>query len=372
MTSNLNIYVLSELHPTNTHVGWMVSFGIEKVLLETCGATPIYPVKAKKTHPLQRYQSRLFKSWFTIEEPPVLGDGINVLLVVGLSSHFMLSMLALGPLLKQFDLRVGYLLDGIDPTHLDRSIFAHLDHLFVISAEIADEINAKLPISASFLPLAADILRYGRRPDRQNPDRQIARSIDIVNYGRTRADLHQVLQKHYNQGDSQRIYFHTTFAGADVFDPQEHMILMSKLLSRSRINICFESSYVPRFRGYSPLLLRWFEGWSCGCAIVGKRPFGKGVAPLLDWENSTIELPDAATDWIPFFEDLLENEDLLSEISQRNYREALLRHDWRYRLREMLTTLGLPIPERLTQEIGQVQAKAGGIELRAAGSGSRI
>ncbi len=364
MTSNLNIYVLSELHPTNTHVGWTVSFGLEKVLLETCGATSIYPIKTKETHLLHRYQSRLFKSWFTIEEPPVLGDGINLLLVVGLSQHFMLSMLALGPLLKQFDLRAGYLLDGINPAHLDRALSPHLDHLFVIAAEVADEINATLPISASFLPLAADLLRYGRS------GQGAERSIDIVNYGRTQADLHRVLQQHYNQGDSQRIYFHTTFAGTEVFDPREHVMLMSKLLSRSKINICFESSYVPRFRGYSPILLRWFEGWSCGCAIVGKRPFGKGVAPLLDWENSTIELPDHPADWIPFFEALLENKELLLDISQRNYCEALLRHDWRYRLRDLLTTLSLPIPERLTQEIGWLQAKAD-VNLLTAGSKMR-
>ena len=353
MASTINIYVLSELHPTNTHVGWMVSYGLEKVLLETCGATSIYPVQIKQKHIFHRYQSRLLKSWFTIKEPPVLRDGINVLLVVGLDPHFMLSMLALGPLLKQFDLRIGYLLDGFDPKYLDRASFSHLDHLFVISAELADEINESLPIPASFLPLAADLLHYGRRSDHQ-----FVRGIDIVNYGRTRADLHQVLQRHYNQGDSQRIYFHTTFSGTDVFNPQEHMMLMSKLLSRSKINICFEPSYIPRFRGYSPILLRWFEGWSCGCAIVGKRPFGKGVASLLDWENSTLELPDNPADWIPFFEELLDNEELLLDISQRNYREALLRHDWRYRLREMFSTLNLPVPDQLQREIQTIQEKA--------------
>lgn len=353
MTSNLNLYVLSELQPTNTHVGWVVSYGLEKVLLETCSATPIYPIEVEQKHILHRYQSRLFRSWFTIKEPPVLGDGPNVLLVIGLGSHFLLSMLALGPLLKQFDLRVGYLLDGIDPSNLDQALFDHLDHLFVVSAEVADEINATLPISASFLPLATDVLRYGRRSNQW-----AERGIDIVNYGRTQADLHQTLQQHYNQGDSNRIYFHTTFAGSEVVDLQEHMVLMSKLLSKSKINICFEPSEIPRFRGYSPILLRWFEGWSCGCAIVGKKPFGKGTASLLDWEGSTLELPDDPIDWIPFFEELLDNETLLLNISERNYREALLRHDWRYRLREMFTILNLPIPAQLQLEVQQIHARA--------------
>lgn len=353
MSSSVNLFILSELHPNNKHVGWVVSYALERVLLETCDARLIYPVRNERTHPLSRYQSRLFKSWFTVKEPPVLGDGINVLLVLGLGSHFMLSMLALDPLLKQFDLRVGYALDGIEPGSLDYALFDYLDHLFVISAEVADEINATLPISASFLPLAADIWRYGRRSAQWSD-----RGVDIVNYGRTRPDLHHLLQQHYNQGDNERIYFHTTFTGADVSDPLEHMMLMSKLLSKSKLSVCFEPSQVPRFRGCSPILLRWFEGWSCGCVIVGKRPFGKGVAALLDWEDSTIELPDHPADWIPFFEDLLDNPERLLQISRRNSREALLQHDWRYRICEMFTALSLPIPELIQLETQQLQLKA--------------
>jgi hypothetical protein len=44
--------------------------------------------------------------------------------------------------------------------------------------------------------------------------------------------------------------------------------------------------------------------------------------------------------------------------TQRNYRECLLRHDWRYRLKVMFETAGLPIPEKLELEIGQLQQKA--------------
>lgn len=350
----MNIYVLSELHPSNTHVGWSVSYSLEKILVESCGAIPIYPTENKEKNPLQRYQHRLLKSWFTISEPPVLGEGPNVLIVVGLGARFLLSMLALGPLLNQFDLKVAYLLDGIDPAEIDREVIPHLDHLFLITAEVVDEVAASLPLNASFLPLATDVLHQGA----QYLGNRLERGIDIINYGRTQPDLHQVLQHHYNQGDSQRMYFHTTFTGVNVASHREHIMLMTKLLNKSKINICFEPSALPRFRGYSPLLLRWLEGWACGCAIVGKRPFGKGVAQLLDWENSTLDLPDNSSDWIPFFEELLSDEELLLKISQRNYQECLLRHDWRYRIRDIFTTLNLPIPTQLQSEIELVQSKA--------------
>jgi hypothetical protein len=119
--------------------------------------------------------------------------------------------------------------------------------------------------------------------------------------------------------------------------------------------LCFEASNVPRFRGQSPLVYRWLEGWAAGCAIVGKRPFGKGVAELIDWQDSTIEIPDDPQDWIPFFEAWLNDEDRLARISVRNQIECRLRHDWRYRLRSIFQQFSLPIPELLTAEIAQLQ-----------------
>lgn len=346
----MNLFVLSELHPQNTHVGWSVSYSLEEVLADTCNANILYPTQNKSFQPLQRYQQRFFKSWYKLKELPKLGKGPNVLLVVGLGPHFLLSLFALGPLLQQFDLKIGYLLDGFDPAWLDRSLPSQLDHLFVMSAELAEELQSQ-SINASFLPLATNVLKYGSG--------QRQRSIDIIGYGRTNPDLHKTLQAHFNQQDSHRVYFHTTFSQPDVFNLGEHMMLLAKLLHKSKISLCFEPSNLPRFRGYSPILFRWFEGWACGCNLVGKRPVGKGVAELLDWENSTIELPDDPNQWVPFFEDLLDDEATLAANARRNYQECVLRHDWRYRIQTMLKSLDLPVPARLSAEIEQLQQSVG-------------
>ncbi|NEQ24283.1 MAG: glycosyltransferase family 1 protein, partial [Microcoleus sp. SIO2G3] len=133
--------------------------------------------------------------------------------------------------------------------------------------------------------------------------------------------------------------------------------LLAKLLDRSKISLCFEPSYIERFQGYSPILLRWFEGWASGCTIVGRRPFGQGVADLMDWKNSTIELPENSADWIPFFEDLLGDEEAIAANARRNYRECLLRHDWRYRLRDLFNLLELPVPEKLNFGIANLKQK---------------
>lgn len=361
----MNLFVLSELHPDNNHVGWSVSYSLEETIASTCDATFIYPTANTKIKlfkgldlpdaSLLKRRHRLFKSWFSIDKMPQLGKGTNVLLIVGLQPHFLLSMHALGAQLNQFDVKIGYVLDGFDPQHLDRSVTSHLDHLFVISAEIADELNRAGTVPTSFLPLATNALKTGSK----NPNRW----IDIIAYGRGNVDLHRTLQAYFNQQESSqqesnRVYFHSTFSRSEVENQSEHITLLSKMLSRSKISLCFEASSTPRFMGYSPVLYRWFEAWASGCTVVGKKPFGKGTAALMDWENSAIDIPDSPSEWIPFFEDLLNDGESLALNTQRNYRECLLRHDWRYRLQDIFNQMGLPTPDKLSYDITQLQKKA--------------
>lgn len=345
----MHLFVLSEIYPENNRVGWAVNYTLETILASVCETTFLYPSSNNKIGFFKRYRQRIFKSWYELKDLPTLGNGPNVLLIIGMAPVFLLSIHTLRPLLKQFDLRVAYLLDNFEPPHIDRSIVTHLDHLFVIDAETAAEINSTRPITTTFLPLATDALRLGSNA-RQRP-------IDIINYGRTNVELHKCLQSHYSKPCSERLYFHSTFNSSIVHDLGEHITLHSKLLNRSRISLCFEPSQVGRFRGRSPILFRWFEGWAGGCTIVGKRPLSKGVAPLMDWEDSTIELPDEASEWLPFLEGLLDDDHFLTANSQRNSLECLLRHDWRYRLQAMFKILALPLPEQLKAELLALQQK---------------
>lgn len=354
----MNLFVLSELNPGNKHVGWSVSCSMESTLAQVCNPTFIYPspnqtlrlfdrfeISDSGVDYLQRYRHRLFKSWFTVDALPTLPEGVNVLLVVGLGPRFLLSIHALGPLLKQFDLRLGYILDGFNPQHLDSTLKDSLDHLFVIGSELAEDVQRLHGISTSFLPLATDVLKQDLNLQH--------RPIDILSYGRGNQDVHHVLHDRYGKLGSDRFYHYSTFFQPEVHDQQEHIDLLENLLNRSKVSLCFEASDVGRFMGYSPILYRWFEAWAAGCTVVGKKPTGQGVAELMQWENSAIDLPNSPSDWIPFFEDLLEDESTLQRNAERNYREALLQHDWRYRFREMFSTVGLETPETLVEQIGR-------------------
>ncbi|MGQ9873109.1 glycosyltransferase [Leptodesmis sp.] len=79
----------------------------------------------------------------------------------------------------------------------------------------------------------------------------------------------------------------------------------------------------------------------------------------MDWPNSTLELPANPEEWVPFLETLLDDEAKLAEISHHNYRECRLRHDWRYRLRDLFTMMHLPIPQALEQELDEIRQRLG-------------
>lgn len=353
----MNLFVLSELHENHNHVGWAVCHSLRDVLSAVCNVHFLYPIQnegiawlkpkgSDRFDLMTRTRQYLFKSWCKLDELPTLGEGPNVLLVIGVRSCFLLSIFAMGSLLDQFDLRVGYLLDGFHPSQLNRPALPKLDHLFVITPSLAQEVQQLHSINASFLPLATNTFPLnGYQPQR---------SIDILGYGRTNEQVHAQLQQ-FNKPESRRLYMHSTFAGGEVHNMREHLALLNRLLQRSKISLCFEASNLARFRGRSPLLYRWFEGWAAGCVIVGRKPQDKGIAALMGWQDSTLDVPDDPDEIIPFFEALLQDEPRLQEISRRNYVECRLRHDWRYRFRDLFNTLNLPLPAPLVEQIEQLQ-----------------
>jgi hypothetical protein len=393
----MHLYILSENHPDDCRVSLLCNQNLEDVLARLFNVTLLYP-RLNQTIKLgshrfsdhkiaftRRYRQRLSKSWFDLEQLPTLGKGPNVLLIIGFTPRHLLSIHTLGPLLKRFDLRIAYLNDGFALDHIDTSVIPYLDHLFVATAEFADEINRDprfKTLSAHFLPMGYNTFEL------EHPQN---RWIDILSYGRRNEVLHQQLVAHshlpsggfggpdrmrsgvssgISSGVSSGIgsgskrgpfYFYSTFSHETLLNKQDHFMLQSKLLGSSKISLCFESSDVPRFRGYSPLLYRWFEAWAYGCNVVGKRPFGRGVAELMDWPDSAIDLPDQPADWLPYLESILADQDRLAANSQRNYRECLLRHDWRYRIQSLFDTVGLPSSEILKADIRTLQERAAAV-----------
>ena len=90
----MNLFVLSELHENHNHVGWAVCHSLRDVLSAVCNVHFLYPIQnegiawlkpkgSDRFDLMTRTRQYLFKSWCKLDELPTLGEGPNVLLVIG-------------------------------------------------------------------------------------------------------------------------------------------------------------------------------------------------------------------------------------------------------------------------------------------------
>jgi hypothetical protein len=128
--------------------------------------------------------------------------------------------------------------------------------------------------------------------------------------------------------------------------------MMLKLMQRSKLALAFHMMVEPQ--GMRPkardfVTSRWFEQLAAGCVVLGKRP---GLAEgLFGWTDATIELPDDPADAAGTIAALRTDEAFLASTRRRNVLEMCRRHDWRYRIRDVLRHFEMPLPARLESEL---------------------
>lgn len=265
---------------------------------------------------------------------------------------------------EEFDTVVAYVIDAwLFDTYPQETY--QLDHLFIPVLEAIEGLEQKFKIPISVLPFGADVLQHGSS--------SCDRPIDVMSFGRTPHEYHQALSTVLNQPGSGRLYYrhpaverrwhpaNDQYVGRADY---EYRLLFHKMMKRSKVVLAFDPLYDTdqlyesynlntrpwKFK-HSILSLRWIEGCAAGCAILGKRPTTVLADQILNWEDVTIELPHNPREWVDFTMQLLEDSARLHRIHQRNYMESLARHDWRYRIRDMFTTLNISLPEPLVAEI---------------------
>ena len=129
-----------------------------------------------------------------------------------------------------------------------------------------------------------------------------------------------------------------------------------KVLQRTKILLAFHLFFEPTGNRPRSMMLtsRWFEGLTTGCIIVGKRPTGSMAEEMIDWPNSTFELPDNKKNAIHFIKELLYNQTLIDETRERNVLEMVHRHDWRYRIETIMNTFNLEKSPLLMENLSQL------------------
>jgi hypothetical protein len=127
------------------------------------------------------------------------------------------------------------------------------------------------------------------------------------------------------------------------------------------INYRYTQTTAWNARGVCPLTARWFESIAAGAVIVGTKPTGPEAAREFDWPDAVIDFPEDNQDPAGFVTALLADEQRIGRTSQRNFYEALRRHDWRHRIRDIFLGIKEPIPTGLDAELKQLDAKAAAV-----------
>lgn len=283
----------------------------------------------------------------------------NYLFVTGISMGDVIDSLKyLKPYLGAFTAIYAYVFDSIIMQHeFDTpawkksfskfyKLSKKITHLFVPADFSVKEFEQCYQIPVSFMPMAADVLKHGGATT--------SKAIDVMGYGRQAPVCSDLLSLAFNQPHTNRIYYHTDhFNIPTINDTYAHRRFFWQLLRASKIALAFDALAANnnnRFR-FSFVGQRWFESAAAGCVIVGKRPTCPEMNILFPQTQSTIDIPDTPSEIIPFFEGLLADSAMLTNIGRSNYGYALQHHDWRRRVATMLDVAQIAYPASLIAEL---------------------
>lgn len=217
-----------------------------------------------------------------------------------------------------------------------------LERIFVPTAATLDDQAAFLRVPMTYVPIGVDALGFGSATQE--------RFIEVNGYGRQPPSISNYLADALNVRGGAGLFHHTDHMRISLItDPIRHRRHFWRTLTRSKLALAYApEAYDPGGRfDCSFVGQRWYESIAAGCVVVGKRPAAPECATLFDWPDALIDLPEQPEDaWIAV-QDLLEQPTRLSRVSRRNYREAVLRHDWRHRMISMAPLLNIDIDEQV-------------------------
>ena len=225
-------------------------------------------------------------------------------------------------------------------------LLVDFDHVFIGVDGGVDAVARIVGRPVSYLPLAVDALGFA--PSAGAP----LRPIDICNIGRRSEVTHAAL---VDLARNRRIfYYYDTVAASGndwkqrtfrVDSASEHRLLLASLLQRSRYFIANRGlvNHPEITRGWDIISNRFYEGAAAGTVMLGEPPRTEEFARQFDWSEAVIQLPFDSPDVGRVLEELDRDPHRLERIRCDNVRNAALRHDWVYRIRTVLETLGLPV-----------------------------
>jgi len=231
------------------------------------------------------------------------------------------------------------------------------DHVFVGCKGTVDALSNAIGKPVHWLSGGVDTLRFSPYP---NPP---ARVVDVYSIGRRCEGIHRNLLRMAEERSI--FYIHDTFGGSlsDVYDYKQHRDLFSNVTKRCRYFVVAPGKvdFSDETRGQAEIGHRYYEGAAAGAVMIGQAPSGNAFGEMFPWPDAVIQVQPDGSDVIEVVTRLESSPERAFAISQRNAAEALLRHDWAYRWKQIFLVAGLePLPamEARAQRLKELAAIA--------------
>ena len=222
------------------------------------------------------------------------------------------------------------------------------DHVIVGCSGTVAPLSKALDRPCGWLPAAVDTVRFSPYP---NPP---VRAIDMYSIGRRWDGIHRAL---LDAAESRSFFYvYDTFpsiAEREVYDHQQHRAFFANMAKRSRYFMVAPGKVdeLGETKGQVEVGHRYYEGAAAGTVMIGQPPDSEVFKQLFDWPDAVIQTQPDGSDVLEVLGGLNLEPERVSAISQRNASEALLRHDWVYRWKEILQIAGLePRPSLSVRE----------------------
>jgi hypothetical protein len=244
-------------------------------------------------------------------------------------------------------------------------LLAKFDHVFVGVNVTVDAIAAISRRPCSYLPMGVDALAFCPFPGLP------ARSIDVCGIGRRSPETHAALLEWAKT--TNRFYYYDTVQmrwphGGPanrpltfrVIEPREHRTLYANILKRSRYFIANRAlADKPSLtRGTHEIAARFYEGAAAGAIMLGEPPDSMDFRSQFDWPDAIIRAPFHSPNIADVIVELEADPARCARIRRDSVVKALLKHDWAYRLRSILTVAGMPAPDALLRREDQLRSLA--------------
>jgi hypothetical protein len=167
--------------------------------------------------------------------------------------------------------------------------------------------------------------------------------------GRRIAEEHRALVACADRGEM--FYVHDTTCNFDVIDPREHRILLANLVKRTRYFITHWAKFdeLTETGSHQEMGSRFFEGAAGGAVMIGSPPRCAAYDQCFDWPGAVIPTDRDGGRLPALVADLEAEPQRVARIRRNNIVHSLRRHDWAYRWRKVLDSVGLPATARAVE-----------------------